>query len=307
MKVTDEMVTRFLGWSLPKDFAPDGGISFKPLNHPNCWPVGTNLFTADQARQMLEHILTQSEIASGIDSSTKQSAQQSSSDKVGYDYSQGDDEGDATYALRIVDRCEQLERELAEAGEEIKYWAERARVAPSHGGEHNIPISMPLVLQAKEAEKHGMTHLTLNVPIKDILYASPVTPSSNAAVEALRELVRLKDIKDILDDNDAGVRSMRADQWAAMAGDYKDNKPKAWQLAREVLAGSVTASATEPSEGYPGIAHDLETLRTAAAALLAASDRFVADTGLKHGDLITDAAEQLRAVLHSADSPVDHG
>lgn len=57
MKVTDEMVTRFLGWSLPKDFAPDGGISFKPLNHPNCWPVGTNLFTADQARQMLNHVL----------------------------------------------------------------------------------------------------------------------------------------------------------------------------------------------------------------------------------------------------------
>ena len=55
-----------------------------------------------------------------------------SNDKVGYDYSQGDDEGDATYALRIVDRCEQLERALAEAGEEIKYWAERARVAPSH-------------------------------------------------------------------------------------------------------------------------------------------------------------------------------
>ena len=30
-----------------------------------------------------------------------------------YDYAQGDDEGDATYALRIVDRCDQLERALA--------------------------------------------------------------------------------------------------------------------------------------------------------------------------------------------------
>lgn len=57
MKVTDEMVTRFLGWSLPKDFAPDCGITFTPVNHPNCWPVGTNVFTADQARQMLEHVL----------------------------------------------------------------------------------------------------------------------------------------------------------------------------------------------------------------------------------------------------------
>lgn len=57
MKITDEMVTRFLGWSLPKDFAPDGGIKFTPVNHPHSWPVGTNLFTADQARLMLEHIL----------------------------------------------------------------------------------------------------------------------------------------------------------------------------------------------------------------------------------------------------------
>lgn len=57
MKVTDEMVTRFLGWSLPKDFAPDCGITFKPVAPPNSWPVGTNLLTADQARQMLEHVL----------------------------------------------------------------------------------------------------------------------------------------------------------------------------------------------------------------------------------------------------------
>lgn len=57
MKVTDEMVTRFLGWSLPKDFMPDGGIKFTPVNHPNSWPVGTNVLTADQARQMLEHVL----------------------------------------------------------------------------------------------------------------------------------------------------------------------------------------------------------------------------------------------------------
>lgn len=61
MKVTDEMVNRFLWWSLPKDFAPDCHISFKlpdPVLNPNpTWPVGTNLFTADQARAMLEHVL----------------------------------------------------------------------------------------------------------------------------------------------------------------------------------------------------------------------------------------------------------
>ena len=57
-KVTDEMVNRFLSWPLPKSFAPDCGITFKPINHPNVWPIGTNLFTADQARQMLEHVLS---------------------------------------------------------------------------------------------------------------------------------------------------------------------------------------------------------------------------------------------------------
>ena len=68
MKVTDEMVNRFLGWKLPEDFHPDCGISFTP--HFNVeWnakqgkppqryePVGTNLFTAGQARAMLEHVL----------------------------------------------------------------------------------------------------------------------------------------------------------------------------------------------------------------------------------------------------------
>lgn len=55
--VIDKMVDRFLGWPLPKDFGPDAGITFKPSDHPHGWPVGTNLFTADQARQMILHIL----------------------------------------------------------------------------------------------------------------------------------------------------------------------------------------------------------------------------------------------------------
>lgn len=62
MKVTDEMVNRFLWWKLPRDFAPDCGISFdgrKPdqWNPSREWPMGTNLFTAVQARAMLEHVL----------------------------------------------------------------------------------------------------------------------------------------------------------------------------------------------------------------------------------------------------------
>jgi len=61
MKVTDEMVTRFLGWKLPQDFLPDCGISFTPymVGEPlrPLWPIGTNLLHAGQARAMLEHVL----------------------------------------------------------------------------------------------------------------------------------------------------------------------------------------------------------------------------------------------------------
>ena len=64
----DEAVNRFLGWRLPEDFCPDAGISFKPeynveymakqgLPPSRHEPTGTNLFNADQARQMIEYIL----------------------------------------------------------------------------------------------------------------------------------------------------------------------------------------------------------------------------------------------------------
>lgn len=56
-----DMVNRFLGWKLPKDFSPDCGITFKHNEtwgeYPNGWPIGTNLFTADQAKAMFEHCL----------------------------------------------------------------------------------------------------------------------------------------------------------------------------------------------------------------------------------------------------------
>lgn len=63
MKVTDDMVNRFLGWRVPEDFNPDGGVEFHrvmPNGHlrpPNWWPVGTNLLTAEQARAMLEYVI----------------------------------------------------------------------------------------------------------------------------------------------------------------------------------------------------------------------------------------------------------
>lgn len=57
----DAMVSRFLGWKLPKTFSPDCWISFslpkENYEKPGFWPVGTNLLNADEARAMLEHVL----------------------------------------------------------------------------------------------------------------------------------------------------------------------------------------------------------------------------------------------------------
>lgn len=58
--VTDEMISRFLSWKLPKDFYPDGYIVFDrehaKANAPY-WPTGTNLLHAGQVREMLEYVL----------------------------------------------------------------------------------------------------------------------------------------------------------------------------------------------------------------------------------------------------------
>lgn len=57
------MVKRFLTWKLPENFDPDGGISFKKVfNEDTAYPhknepVGTNLFTATQAEEMVRHML----------------------------------------------------------------------------------------------------------------------------------------------------------------------------------------------------------------------------------------------------------
>jgi hypothetical protein len=66
MTTIEALVDRFLAWKVPPTFGPDGGITFKPSNgmsreqayaQPGWWPIGTNLFTATEARQMLEHLL----------------------------------------------------------------------------------------------------------------------------------------------------------------------------------------------------------------------------------------------------------
>lgn len=60
--IPQEMVDRFLSWPLPKGFSPDCGISFDgrgkdARGYEKQWPVGTNLFSAEQARNMLEYVV----------------------------------------------------------------------------------------------------------------------------------------------------------------------------------------------------------------------------------------------------------
>lgn len=51
------MVNRFLMWRLPEPFRPDAGISFTPPPRPEWWPIGTNLFDANQAEAMVRHMV----------------------------------------------------------------------------------------------------------------------------------------------------------------------------------------------------------------------------------------------------------
>lgn len=63
MKLSDAqiktMVERFLGWKLPENFNPDGGISFEPLGNKETIhefkrePSGTNLLDYEQAKAMV--------------------------------------------------------------------------------------------------------------------------------------------------------------------------------------------------------------------------------------------------------------
>ncbi len=58
------MRDRFLGWQLPVDFRPDGGIQFDAYaaqaynsKNPKWEPSGTNLFDAQQAEMMIRYML----------------------------------------------------------------------------------------------------------------------------------------------------------------------------------------------------------------------------------------------------------
>ncbi len=52
------MVDRFLGWELPRNFSPDGGVRYTP-HWPAKMPMpsGTNLFDATQADAMVRYMV----------------------------------------------------------------------------------------------------------------------------------------------------------------------------------------------------------------------------------------------------------
>jgi hypothetical protein len=57
------MVNRFLGWTLPDNFNPDGGVAFVKIENPETLheyryqPSGTNLLDATQAEAMVRYML----------------------------------------------------------------------------------------------------------------------------------------------------------------------------------------------------------------------------------------------------------
>ena len=58
--IIKRIVDRFLAWKLPDDFSPDCGIHYigdqNGFSYYPIKPIGTNLFTADQATKMVEEI-----------------------------------------------------------------------------------------------------------------------------------------------------------------------------------------------------------------------------------------------------------
>lgn len=57
------MVNRFLGWPLPKDFSPDGGVEFERIGSKGTpyeferAPSGTNLLHFQQAEAMVRYMI----------------------------------------------------------------------------------------------------------------------------------------------------------------------------------------------------------------------------------------------------------
>jgi hypothetical protein len=76
-----KMADFFMGWPLPDDFHPDGGVSFKPVRWTagdfgvqTSWPTGTNLLSHEQACKMFRAALSAAHPAQADEGDSKASA-----------------------------------------------------------------------------------------------------------------------------------------------------------------------------------------------------------------------------------------
>jgi hypothetical protein len=59
----DHMVQRFLGWTIPETFCPDGGVKFTKIYNEGTpyqgeyKPIGTNILNFIEATAMVKHML----------------------------------------------------------------------------------------------------------------------------------------------------------------------------------------------------------------------------------------------------------
>jgi hypothetical protein len=113
-------------------------------------------------------------------------------------------------------------------------------------------------------------------------------PSAGRAITALRELVRLKDLKDLIE-SDPSIESK-----VALLDDYEENKPKAWAAARAALSSAQSAT----------LAITPEELASVARFLRIAAQREQDDTGrwLGHQQKQVDLAIKIEA-MHATVGP----
>lgn len=100
-------VDRFIGWKLPYDFYPDCYIEFDraKANAMGSWPIGTNLFTVDQAKAMFEYALSASPAA-------PEAAKPEQQAQAGCDYC-----NNPMFAGFKCDNCGRKTEQQAQAGE----------------------------------------------------------------------------------------------------------------------------------------------------------------------------------------------
>jgi len=66
-QIVEEMARRFLGWRIPDSFSPDCYVMFdrERAKANNSWPIGTNIFSLDEAMKMVNYLLDEADQLAG--------------------------------------------------------------------------------------------------------------------------------------------------------------------------------------------------------------------------------------------------